>query len=96
MKESQWVEVLRETKLSSVMTRKVAEAICLEHDTRGDGSLDYASFCDDIFAGDFDHYSHQQHFIYKARLLWGVPSWLVTQGMIGCFPLLTLTLSPPC
>ena len=49
------------------MTRKIAEAICAKHDTRADGNLDYASFCDDIFAGDFDHYAHQQHFVYKAR-----------------------------
>lgn len=65
VKQGQWVVVLRETKLSSVMTRQVAEAICLEHDTRADGTLDYASLCDDIFAGDFDHYAHQQHFVYK-------------------------------
>lgn len=65
MKQSQWVVVLRETKLSSVMTRQVAEAICLEHDTRADGTLDYAALCDDIFPGDFDHYAHQQHFVYK-------------------------------
>lgn len=53
------------------MTRQVAEAICLEHDTRADGTLDYAALCDDIFAGDFDHYAHQQHFVYKVwrRLL---------------------------
>lgn len=57
--------VLRETKLSSVMTRQVAEAICLEHDTRADGTLDYAALCDDIFPGDFDHFAHQQHFVYK-------------------------------
>ena len=65
MKQSQWVVVLRETKLSSVMTRQVAEAICLEHDTRADGTLDYAALCDDIFPGDFDHFAHQQHFVYK-------------------------------
>lgn len=47
------------------MTRQVAEAICLEHDTRADGTLDYAALCDDIFPGDFDHYAHQQHFVYK-------------------------------
>eukprot|EP00752_Nemacystus_decipiens_P010592 g9432.t1 len=65
VKQSQWVVVLRETKLSSVMTRQVAEAICLEHDTRADGTLDYAALCDDIFPGDFDHFAHQQHFVYK-------------------------------
>lgn len=65
VKPSQWVVVLRETKLSTVMTRQVAEAICLEHDTRADGTLDYAALCDDIFPGDFDHYAHQQHFVYK-------------------------------
>lgn len=59
--------MLRETKLSSVMTRQVAEAICLEHDTRADGTLDYAALCDDIFPGDFDHYAHQQHFVYKVQ-----------------------------
>jgi len=69
VKPSQWVVVLRETKLSSVMTRQVAEAICLEHDTRADGTLDYAALCDDIFPGDFDHYAHQQHFVYKVGLV---------------------------
>ena len=69
IRDSQWVVVLRETKLSSVMTRQVAEAICLEHDTRADGTLDYAALCDDIFPGDFDHYAHQQHFVYKVRAL---------------------------
>lgn len=65
MKQSQWVVVLRETKLSSVMTRQVAEAISLHHDTRADGTLDYASLCDDIFDGDFDHFANKQHFVYK-------------------------------
>lgn len=65
MEQSQWVVVLRETKLSSIMTRQVAEAICLHHDTRADGTLDYASLCDDIFAGDFDHFANQEHFMYK-------------------------------
>lgn len=58
------------------MTRQVAEAICLEHDTRADGTLDYASLCDDIFDGDFDHFAHQQHFVYKVSERFFCPDFL--------------------
>lgn len=51
--QSVWVQVLKETKLNTVMTRQVAEALCLEHDTNGTGTLDYNALCDDIFKGDF-------------------------------------------
>jgi Ca2+-binding EF-hand superfamily protein len=35
----------------------VAEALCLEHDTHADGSLDYNALCDDIFQGDFEGFN---------------------------------------
>ena len=79
--------VLRETKLSSVMTRQVAEAICLEHDTRADGTLDYGALCDDIFPGDFDHYAHQEHFVYKVS---SKPSNVLLYGC--CFSVLYINI----
>jgi hypothetical protein len=36
---------------------QVAEALCLEHDTHADGSLDYNALCDDIFQGDFEGFN---------------------------------------
>jgi hypothetical protein len=36
---------------------QVAEALCLEHDTHADGSLDYNALCDDIFQGDFEGFA---------------------------------------
>ncbi|CAM9119179.1 unnamed protein product [Chrysoparadoxa australica] len=54
--QSDWIQVLRETHLNIIMTRQVAEALYLEHDTAGNGQLDYNALCDGIFAGDFRHF----------------------------------------
>jgi len=64
-----WVQVLTEHDLQSLMTLEKAEMIVLDYDTNKDGSLDYNRLCDSIFQGDFDRHHEETTVRLTKRLL---------------------------